>query len=66
MMKKLLIIICILFIALSAVSCITPEKQQERLTPQRSTVSIRFDDIKEQVEENPVKAIDLIGSYREM
>jgi S1-C subfamily serine protease len=54
-----------LLIALIAVSCVTPEKQQKLLTPHRSTDEIRFDDIKEQIIENPVKAIDLIGSYRE-
>jgi S1-C subfamily serine protease len=54
-----------LLFALVAVSCVTPEKQQELLTPQRSTEEIRFDDIREQIEVNPVKAIDLIGSYRE-
>jgi S1-C subfamily serine protease len=41
------------------------EVRTERLTPRRSTVEIRFDDIKEQVTLNPVKAIDLIGAYRE-
>jgi len=46
-------------------SCVTVEKQAERLAPRRSTVEIRFDDIRQQVSENPVKAIDLIGSYRE-
>jgi S1-C subfamily serine protease len=43
----------------------TTEKQEERLAPHRSTGEIRFDDIKEQLAQNPVKAIDLIGIYRE-
>jgi serine protease Do len=53
-------------LVLCAVSCVTTIKQQEeRLAPRRSTAEIRFDDIKEQVTQNPVKAIDLIGTYRE-
>jgi len=51
-------------LALYVVSCTSFEVRTERLTPPRSTVEIRFDDIKEQVELNPVKAIDLIGTYR--
>jgi len=54
-----------ILLAQCIVSCVTFEKQEERLTPHRSTREIRFDDIKEQVALNPVKAIDLIGSYRE-
>jgi len=54
----ILLVICI-------VSCMTLEKREERLVPRRSTVEIRFDDIKEQITLNPVKAIDLIGTYRE-
>jgi S1-C subfamily serine protease len=46
-------------------SCVTTKEQEERLAPRRSTAEIRFDDIKEQVTQNPVKAIDLIGTYRE-
>ncbi|MDR2717166.1 MAG: trypsin-like peptidase domain-containing protein [Treponema sp.] len=53
-------------LVLCAISCVTTTKQQEeRLAPRRSTAEIRFDDIKEQVTRNPVKAIDLIGTYRE-
>jgi S1-C subfamily serine protease len=54
-----------ILLTLFTVSCVTPEKQQELLSPQRSTEEIRFDDIREQVETHPVRAIDLIGSYRE-
>ena len=52
-------------LALCVTSCLSFEVRTERLTPHRSTVDIRFDDIKEQVTLNPVKAIDLIGTYRE-
>jgi S1-C subfamily serine protease len=58
-------VIFVLFITLAVLSCVTPEKQQELLSPQRSTEEVRFDDIKAQVETHPVRAIDLIGSYRE-
>jgi S1-C subfamily serine protease len=54
-----------LIFSFSVVSCLSFEVRTERLTPHRSTVEIRFDDIKEQVGINPVKAIDLIGAYRE-
>ena len=58
---SLFLVLCALFL-----SCGTTTKQQEeRLAPRRSTAQIRFDDIKEQVTQNPVKAIDLIGIYRE-
>ena len=61
---------CTLFIVLFSLcsvlcSCITIDKQEERLAPRRSTGEIRLDDIKGQVEHNPVRAIDLIGAYRE-
>jgi S1-C subfamily serine protease len=46
-------------------SCFTLKTQEERLAPRRSSGSIRLDDIRRQAEENPVKAIDLIGIYRE-
>ena len=56
----------LVFCSLLFVSCVTTTKQQEeRLAPRRSTAQIRFDDIREQVTQNPVKAIDLIGIYRE-
>jgi len=54
-----------ILIVLCVVSCLSLERQEERLAPHRSTGEIRFDDIKEQVPLNPVKAIDLIGSYRQ-
>jgi S1-C subfamily serine protease len=58
---SLFLVFCLLLL-----SCVTTTKQQEeRLAPRRSTAQIRFDDIKEQVTQNPVKAIDLIGIYRE-
>jgi len=52
-------------LALCVISCVSFEVRTERLVPHRSAVEIRFDDIKEQVALNPVRAIDLIGAYRE-
>jgi S1-C subfamily serine protease len=54
-----------LSLSLAALSCRTLQTQEERLAPRRSTEEIRFDDIRQQVSQNPVMAIDLIGSYRE-
>ena len=65
MKNKKIINFLYILVTLCAVSCLTPAKQEERLAPHRSTVKIRFDDIKGQVALNPVKAIDLIGAYRE-
>jgi len=48
------------------VSCVSVKEQEERLAPHRSTTEIRFDDIKEHLTQNPIKAIDLIGAYREV
>jgi S1-C subfamily serine protease len=47
-------------------SCLTAEIQEQRLVPHRSTGDIRLDDIRKQLEENPARAIDLIGVYREV
>jgi hypothetical protein len=41
------------------------ETQEERLSPPRSTDEIRLEDIKKYVPQEPVRAIDLIGVYRE-
>ena len=48
-----------------SLSCETLKTQEEKLAPRRSTGEIRLDDIRQQVSQNPVMAIDLIGSYRE-
>ena len=48
------------------ISCLTVEIQEERLAPRRSTGDVRLDDIRKQLEGNPVRAIDLIGIYREI
>ncbi|MDR0585327.1 MAG: trypsin-like peptidase domain-containing protein [Treponema sp.] len=47
-------------------SCITVEIQEQRLAPRRSTGDVRLDDIRKQIEENPARAIDLIGIYQEI
>jgi S1-C subfamily serine protease len=54
------------FIALGfIISCQSMKTQEERLAPRRSTSAVRLDDIGKQILENAVKAIDLIGIYRE-
>ena len=45
-------------------SCETLQKQEEKLAPPRSTKEIRLDDIRDQISKNPVRAIDLIWTYR--
>jgi len=55
----------IFFLFVVCASCVSVKEQEKRLAPHRSTAEIRFDDIKEQLTQNPVKAIDLIGTYRE-
>jgi S1-C subfamily serine protease len=44
----------------------TNVKREDQLASRRSTEEIRLNDIKEHVSQNPVKAIDLIGAYREV
>ncbi|MDR2922054.1 MAG: trypsin-like peptidase domain-containing protein [Treponema sp.] len=55
-----------LFTALCSLSCISLKTQEEKLTPPRSTDEIRLDDIRKHIAQEPVKAIDLIGVYREV
>ena len=52
-------------VCLLAASCLSVKTQEERLAPRRSSEAIRLDDIKRRVGEDPVKAIDLIGIFRE-
>jgi S1-C subfamily serine protease len=55
-----------LFSLLSSLfSCMSFKTQEEKLTPPRSTGEVRLDDIKNHIPKEPVKAIDLIGVYRE-
>ncbi|MCL2066542.1 MAG: S1C family serine protease [Treponema sp.] len=53
-------------LAMVFAACQTTATQEERLAPRRSTSVVRLDDIKKEIGENPVKAIDLIGIYREI
>ncbi|MCL2044306.1 MAG: trypsin-like peptidase domain-containing protein [Treponema sp.] len=46
-------------------SCGSLRTQDEMLAPRRSTDEIRLEDIRQQLAQNPVRAIDLIGSFRE-
>jgi S1-C subfamily serine protease len=59
------ILLCSLLLALCSLSCNSLKTQEEKLTPPRSTGEIRLDDIKKNIPQEPVKAIDLIGIYRE-
>jgi len=52
------------FFALSCQS--TAERQEALLVPRRSTVEIRLDEIRREIGANPVRAIDLIHTYREI
>jgi len=48
-------------------SCLSVDDAEGRpLPPSRSTSAIRIEDIKKQIEENPIIAIDLIYMYREV
>ncbi|MDR1586790.1 MAG: S1C family serine protease [Treponema sp.] len=61
--KKLYVLIA----ACLAVSCLSIETQEERLSPpQRSVSAFRADDIRRFASEDPTRAIDLIGIYREL
>jgi S1-C subfamily serine protease len=69
-MKKSIILLPVAAPLLAAVlivltSCGTLETQEEKLAPRRSADEIWLDDIWKQVEGNPVRALDLIGVYRE-
>jgi len=57
---------CLFFASFLVVACQTSARQEARLVPRRSTVEIRLDEIRQQLDENPVMAIDLIHTYREI
>ncbi|MCL2599976.1 MAG: trypsin-like peptidase domain-containing protein [Treponema sp.] len=57
-------VFCSVLLALLAASCQTAARQEARLAPRRSTVEIRLDEIRRQIDANPVRAIDLIHTYR--
>jgi S1-C subfamily serine protease len=63
---SLFFVLCSLFFVLCSLSCISLKTQEEKLTPPRSTGEIRLDDIKKNISQEPIKAIDLIGIYREV
>jgi S1-C subfamily serine protease len=65
MQTLLPIFLCSLLFTICSLTCLSFKTQEERLTPPRSTDEIRLDDIKKNVPQEPVKAIDLIGIYRE-
>jgi len=57
----------ILFLVLPFFSCTSVEEREEKPIPSvRSTSVIRLDDIRKQIDENPIDAINLINIYREV
>ena len=65
MRDRFILISFIIFFVICIFSCETMAVQEEKLAPRRSTGEIRLDDIRNQVSENPVMAIDLIGVFRD-
>jgi S1-C subfamily serine protease len=63
-MRRVRFALCCLLIAASLLSCGSIEVAERRLTPPRSTVSVRFNDIKSAIPDDPEQAIHLIGVYR--
>jgi S1-C subfamily serine protease len=59
------LLITFFILLFSFFSCGSLKTQEEKLSPPRSTDAIRLDDIKKLIPNEPVKAIDLIGIYRE-
>ncbi|MDR2070996.1 MAG: S1C family serine protease [Treponema sp.] len=55
---------CLAAVWVLFVSCLTPEKAEKRLEPMKSTSEFRLIDIEKLVEEDPVKALHQIGTYR--
>jgi len=53
-------------VAFSATACQSTARQEAMLAPRRSTVEIRLDEIRQQLDVNPIRAIDLIHTYREI
>ena len=65
-LHRLPAVVCFsLLVLLCFISCGTLASQEDRLAPRRSSAEIRLDDIRREVSQNPEKAIDLIGTYRE-
>ena len=63
---RVFVVFCSVLMAFLAVACHTAARQEARLVPRRSTVEIRLDEIRQQLDLNPIRAIDLIHTYREM
>ena len=64
---KRFFIVNILFFVLPFFSCTSIEEREEKpIPPSRSTSTIRLDDIRKQIDENPVNAINMIYIYREV
>ena len=55
----------IAMLCVSLASCISTKTQEKRLAPPYTTSEFRLDEIKQYLSENPAKAIDTIGIYRE-
>jgi len=66
MRMRVFAVFCSVLMAFLVVACQTTARQEARLAPRRSTVEIRLDEIRQHLDVNPVRAIDLIHTYREM
>jgi S1-C subfamily serine protease len=59
-------LLLILSAALVFSSCMTPAKAEQRLLPPRSTSEFRQEDIEKYVQDDPARAIHLVGMYRKL
>jgi S1-C subfamily serine protease len=66
MKKSINLILFIFFITLFVFSCQSSRNRNDNSFPSRSTSSIRLDDIRKQMIDNPVYAINLIHVYKEV
>lgn len=57
------LLVVMLGISATLVSCLSVDEKEKRLTPPKSTGELRIEDIRRYVFEDPAKAIDLIGIY---
>ena len=61
-------VIAVFFLfVLTVLTCVSvDDKEGKPLPPPRSTSTIRLEDIRKQIEENPIDALNLIYIYREV
>ncbi|MDR0878703.1 MAG: S1C family serine protease [Treponema sp.] len=58
--------ILVLLLSILSFSCLSTSMQEKRLAPHRSTGDVRIDNIKRYAAEDPARALNLIGIYREI